>query len=63
MYFLSLYRSYDVNMNGCLFSVKTMVKKTVVLITVLKKDFQLNLFDLHEYFDYILLLPASWKTL
>lgn len=63
MYFLSLYRSYDVNMNGCLFSVKTMVKKTVVLFTVLKKDVQLNLFDLHEYFDYILLLPASWKTL
>ena len=63
MYFLSLYRSYDVNMNGCLFSVKTMVKKTVILFTVLKKDVQLNLFDLHEYFDYILLLPASWKTL
>ena len=51
MYFLSLFRSYDVNMNGCLFSVKTMVKKTVFLITVLKKDVQLNLFDLHEYFD------------
>lgn len=51
MYFLSLYRSYDVNMNGCLFSDKTVVKKTVVLITVLKKDVQLNLFDLHEYFD------------
>ena len=32
MYFLSLYRSYDVNMNGCLFSVKTVVKKTVVLL-------------------------------
>lgn len=63
MYFLSLYRSYDVNMNGCLFSVKTVVKKTVILFTVLKKDVQLNLFDLHEYFDYILLLPASWKTL
>lgn len=51
MYFLSLYRSYDVNMNGCVFSVKIVVKKNVVLITVLKKDVQLNLFDLHQYFD------------